>query len=167
MSRAPSTAPDTASTALPGAAVIAAIRRVLLWSLITAFLYPVFMTASKGICPGGVDANGGFIDSAGQPVDEAPQCIQLTLAPSPLVYIAVIVLLALGRVMKAADERTALRTLERTLRGVGLLVVAAIVVSHVWFALIPIEQFTGDSWSVVSPFPFGSIDVEVTPMTTS
>ena len=111
MSLAPSTAPDTASAALPGAVVIAAIRRALLWSLITAFLYPVFMTASKGICPGGVDANGGFIDSAGQPVDEAPQCIQLTLAPSPLVYIAiaVILLLALGRVIKATDERAALQ----------------------------------------------------------
>ncbi|WP_303709666.1 MULTISPECIES: hypothetical protein [Microbacterium] len=168
-SLAPSTAPDTASAALPGAVVIAAIRRVLLWSLIAAFLYPVFMTASKGICPGGVDGNGGFIDSTGQPVDEAPQCIQLTLAPSPLVYIAiaVIVLLSLGRVMKATGERAALRTLEWTLRGVGLLVVVAIVVSHVWFALIPIEQFTGDSWSVFSPFPFGTIDVEVTPMTTS
>jgi len=91
-SQAPSTAPDTASAALPGAVVIAAIRRVLLWSLIAAFLYPVFMTASKGICPGGVDANGGFIDSAGRPVDEAPQCIQLTLAPSPLVYIAIAVI---------------------------------------------------------------------------
>ncbi len=69
--------------------------------------------------------------------------------------------------MKAADERAALRTLEWTLRGVGLLVVVAIVVSHVWFALIPIEQFTGNSWTVFSPFPFGSIDVEVTPMTAS
>lgn len=168
-SLAPSTSPDTASARLPGAVVIAAIRRVLLWSLIVAFVYPVFMTASKGICPGGVDASGGFIDSAGRPVDEAPQCIQLTLAPSPLVYvaIAVIVLLALGRVMKAADERAALRTLEWTLRGVGLLVVVAIIVSHVWFALIPLEQFTGDSWTVFSPFPFGAIDVEVTPMITS
>lgn len=33
-----------ASTTLPGAVVIAAIRRVLLWWLVTAFLYPVFMT---------------------------------------------------------------------------------------------------------------------------
>lgn len=108
-SLAPSTAPETAPAALPGAVVIAAIRRVLLWSLIVAFLYPAFMSGSKGICPGGVDANGGFVDSAGQSVDEAPQCIQLTLAPSPLVYvaIAVILLLALGRVMKAVDERGA------------------------------------------------------------
>ncbi|MBP3977130.1 hypothetical protein [Microbacterium sp. BLY] len=45
--------------------------------------------------------------------------------------------------------------------------VVAIIVSHVWFALIPLEQFTGDSWTVFSPFPFGAIDVEVTPMTTS
>lgn len=169
MSLAPSNSPDTASAALPGAVVIAAIRRVLLWSLITAFLYPVFMSAGKATCPGGFDGNGGFIDSAGLPVDEAPQCIQLTLAPSPLVYIAiaVIVLLALGRVMRAADERTALRTLEWAQYGVGLLVVVAIIVSHVWFALIPLEQFTGDSWTVFSPFPFGAIDVEVTPMTTS
>lgn len=101
--------------------VIAAIRRVLLWWLVTAFLYPVFMT----------------------------------------------VLLALGRVMRAAGERAALRTLEWMLRGVGLFGVVAVVVSHVWFALIPIDQFTGDSWAVFSPFPLGSIDVETSPTTTS
>jgi len=66
-----------------------------------------------------------------------------------------------------AGERAALRTLEWMLRGVGLSVVVAVVVSHVWFALIPIDQFTGDSWAVFSPFPFGSIDVETTSTATS
>lgn len=164
------TPPETsAAPGLAGVVVIRGIRRVLIWSLIIAFLYPAFMNGSKGICPGGVDADGGFIDASGRSVDEAPMCVQLTLGPSPLVYIgiALIVLLAIGRVMKATDERAALRTLERALRAVGLFALVAIVVSHAWMMMIPLEQFSSESWSVFSPFPFGVIDVDVTPMTVS
>jgi hypothetical protein len=157
----------TAGVGLPGAAVIAKIRRVVIVALIAALVYPTLMVASRGYCPGGTDGSGGFIDSSGRPVDEAPQCVQLTLGPSPLIYvgIAVIVLLALGRVMKASDETVALQTLNRASIGVAVLVGLAIVVSHFWFFMIPMEEFTSGSWTVFSPFPFGSIDVTTTPMT--
>ncbi|GGM37278.1 hypothetical protein [Microbacterium saperdae] len=161
------TPPQT--SALAGAPVIARIRRVLILAVVAALVYPMFMVASSGYCPGGVDGNGGFIDASGQPVDEALPCVQLTLGPSPLVYvgIALIVLLALGRVLRASDEPTALRTLDRAAIGVGALVVVAVIVSVVWFSLIPLDQFSSGSISVFSPFPFGVIDVDVTPMTES
>lgn len=159
----------TTVAGLAGVAVIARIRRVLILAVIAAMIYPTLMVASSGYCPGGVDGNGGFIDASGRPVDEAPACVQMTLGPSPLVYIgiALIVLLAIGRVMRASDEPAALRTLDRAAIGVGVLVAAAVIVSVVWFSLVPLDQFSSGSWSVFSPFPFGVIDVEVTPMTAS
>ncbi|MGH3690290.1 MAG: hypothetical protein ACRDT7_09055 [Microbacterium sp.] len=166
MSLAPTT-PATTTTGLPGVAIIAEIRRVLITTLVAVFVYSSLMVASRSYCPGGVDGSGGFIDSSGRPTDQAPVCIDLTLSPSPLVYIgiAAIVLITLGRVMKASDEHTALKTLNRAAIGVSALVGLAIIVSLVWFFLIPIEGFTSGSWTVFSPFPFGNIDVTTTPMT--
>lgn len=157
---------DASFVGLPGVVVVAGIRRTLIWTLIIAVLFPAFMSGSRGYCPGGVDGNGGFIDASGRPVDEAPMCVQLSLGPSPLVHvgIALIVLFAIGRVMKASDERAALRILERAIQGAGLLAVVAIIVSNVWFLMTPIEGFSSGSWSVFSPFPFGIISVEITPM---
>ena len=164
----PHISPDTtAVTGLPGAAVIAQIRRLVIIGLFAALVYPTLMVASRGYCPGGIDGSGGFIDASGRSVDGAPLCIQLTLGPSPLVYfgIAMMVLLALGRVMKASDEAAARKTLQRASIGAAALVGLAIVVSHVWFFLIPMEGFSSDSWTVFSPFPFGNIDVTTTPLT--
>ncbi len=161
------TAPkNVAGPGLPGIAIIAKIRRVLILAVIAALVYPSVMVASQTYCPGGVDGSGGFIDASGQPTDEAPVCIELTLAPSPLVYIgiAAIVLLALGRVMKANDEAAALQTLNRAVIGIVVLVGIGVVVSHLWFSLIPMESFTAHSWSIVHPFPFGTIDVTTTPL---
>ncbi|MCB8043800.1 hypothetical protein JM654_04775 [Microbacterium oxydans] len=147
--------------------MIAEIRRVLITTLVAVFVYSSLMVASRSYCPGGVDGSGGFIGSSGQPTDQAPVCIDLTLSPSPLVYIgiAAMVLITLGRVMKASDEHTALTTLNRAAIGVSALVALAIIVSLVWFFLIPMEGFTSGSWTVFSPFPFGNIDVTTTPMT--
>lgn len=158
---------ETRASTLPGATVLAGIRRALLWSLIAGVVYSFFMAGSKSYCPGGFDGSGGFIDSEGRPVDQAPVCVSLALQPSVLVYvgIAVILLVAVGRVMRAADERAALRTLERAMYGVGVLVAVALVVSNVWFQSIPLEQFDSGSWSVMSPFPLGVIDVSTAPMT--
>lgn len=171
MSLTPHPAPqaDTAVSGLPFAAVIAGIRRTLIWTIVAGLVYATFMTGSKGICPGGIDANGGFIDADGRSVEQAPLCVTLTLRPSVFVYvgIALIVLIAIGRVAKAPDERAALKTLERAIQGAGLLVAVALVVSHVWFQLTPLEHFSSGSWTYFSPFPFGVIDVVTEPMTGS
>ncbi|WP_270366710.1 hypothetical protein [Microbacterium algeriense] len=167
MSLAPTTQATAAAKGLPGVAIVAEIRRVLITTVVAVFVYSSLMVASRSYCPGGIDGSGGFIDSAGQPTAQAPVCIDLALRPSPLVYIgiAAIVLIALGRVMKASDEHTALKTLHRAAIGVSALVGLAIIVSLVWFFLIPMEGFNSGSWTVFSPFPFGSIDVTTTPMT--
>lgn len=167
MSLAPTTPATAAATGLPGVAIIAEIRRVLITAMVAVFVYSSLMVAGRSYCPGGVNGSGGFIDSSGQPTDQAPVCIDLTLSPSPMVYIgiAAIVLITLGRVMKASDEHTALKTLNRAAIGVSALVGLAIIVSLVWFFLIPMEGFNSGSWTVFSPFPFGSIDLTTTPMT--
>jgi hypothetical protein len=164
LTRLPAATPE--ASLIAGAAVIARIRRVLILALISAAIYPIFMSASASYCAGGVDAEGGFLDAVGRPIDEAPNCVQLTLGPSPLMYLGIclIVLLAIGRVLKAADEPAALRVLDRSAIAVGVLVVAAIVVSQVWFHFVPIADFMSGSAAIFSPFPFGSIDVSTTPM---
>jgi hypothetical protein len=88
------------------------------------------------------------------------------MGPSPLVFLAIalILLFALGRVMKASDESVGLRILDRSASGVVLLVIVAIVVSQVWFRMIPLEDFVAGTAPVFSPFPFGFIEVTNTPM---
>lgn len=159
-------APAVSGAGLAGHAVIARIRRLLSVALIAGVAYATFTVASHGGCAGGIDGSGGFVDAAGHPTDAAPMCVQLTLKPSPLMYIAIaaIVLLAIGRVLKAAQESTAVRTLDRAAAGIGVLTVVAIVVSQVWFQQIPLHELTSGSWSVFSPFPFGFIDVTTEPM---
>lgn len=160
----PAAAPDLADV-LPGRAVIARIRRVLVVSLVAALVYPAFMGASSSYCPGGVDGNGGFVDAAGIPI-EAPSCIQLSLGPSPLVYLGIglIVLLTINRVLRAVSERMALRILDRAAIGIGVLVIVAVVVSQVWFRMIPITDFMSGSFSFFSPFPFGFIESSTQPL---
>ncbi len=47
-----------------------------------------------------------------------------------------------------------------------MLVFLVIVVSQVWFRQIPITDFvSGSSFTVFSPFPLGSIEMSITPMT--
>ncbi|MFD4958671.1 hypothetical protein [Microbacterium sp. NPDC058389] len=161
-------APHTATEAgsLPGRAVIARIRRVLVVALVAGFAYTAVTVASAGGCAGGSDGSGGFVDSAGRSTDLPPTCVQLTLRPTPLVVIAIglIVLFAIGRVLKAVDERAALRTLDRAVAGIGVLAAVAIIVSHVWFQLVPLDDLMSGSWTVFSPFPFGTIDVSTEPM---
>lgn len=167
MTLAPTPPNTTDAAGLSGVAVVGRIRRVLIVALIAALGYASFMVSSRSYCPGGFDGNGGYIDADGRPVDYAPQCVDLALKPSPLVFVAIasIVLLAIGRVMKASDEATAQRTLDRAALAVVLLAVLAVVVSWAWFRMVPLEEFTAGTASIVSPFPFGLIDVETTPMT--
>ncbi|MDO9395349.1 MAG: hypothetical protein Q7T71_02245 [Herbiconiux sp.] len=152
---------------LPGAAVIARIRRMIVVVFIAGLAYGALITAGKSICVGGVDGAGGSLDSSGAATDAATTCLTLTLGPSPLMIIAfaVIVVIALTRVLKrSTSERDALKTLDRAVVVVVALAVTGIVVSQAWFALIPISDWrpTG-SFSFFSPFPLGSVDLSITP----
>lgn len=150
---------------LPGGAIIVRIRRLLVLALAAASAYSVFTRGTKGICPGGFDGNGGFLDADGNATEIAPSCVQLTLGPSPLVLIAAALLVigALTRVLRRAENvEAAIRTLDRTATIIVGVLVASCAIAVVWFALIPIAD-ASESWSAVYPFPFGSVEMTIAP----
>jgi hypothetical protein len=158
--------PNAPLSTLPGAAVLLAVRRLLIWALVAAWVYGGIGTASKGYCPGGVAGDGGYVDAQGRATDVAPQCVTLALEPSGLIFalIAVIVLSAITRVVRRApDESHGIRTLDRAILAIIVIVVVWAVVTQVSFAQIPV---TG--WDGVGPFhlpyTFGVVDVDVAPM---
>ena len=159
----------SADRVLPGAAVVARIRRIFVVALIAALGYASLSAGTKGSCAGGFDNAGGFTDAAGNAVNEVPLCITISMQPSPLVFLAIalIVFFALGRVLKAPAEAAALRTLDRAAVAIGVPTVCAVVISMTWFALIPITEIDPRSFQIFAPFPFGAFDVAVTPMQVS
>ncbi|MFU8948041.1 hypothetical protein ACLRGF_15065 [Mycetocola zhadangensis] len=131
--------------------------------------YGVMAAASKSYCPGGVTADGTFIDAAGDPVEAAPMCISLTLGPNGLIYLAValIVITTLTAVLRhATDVPSAVRYLDRAAAAVTILVLASVIIAQIWFAMIPVTDWNG-SGTFFYPFPFGSVELVTSPMTTS
>jgi len=154
------------ATSLPGFEIIARLRRLLVVGAAAALGYSLFMTSGKGYCPGGVSADGGFLDAAGNPTDTAPMCVYLDLHPSPVIFIAlaVIVFTAITMVLRrAADAPSAIRYLDRAAAAVAILAIASVVISQIWFALIPITDWDGTG-TFFYPFPFGSVDLRTEPM---
>lgn len=152
--------PSAAMSTLPGAAILLRTRRLIVAALITAFVYNLVMVASRGKCAGGLDGEGGYLDSRGQATDVMPQCVDLTLRPSFWVFaaIALIVVLAITRVLKTADDlRSATRILDRAAMLIFAIAGASVLISYVWFFLIPLETWDGTG-SLYFPFPFGSVD---------
>lgn len=145
-------------SALPGASVIARIRRLLIVTGLVAVGYAAFTTSSRGTCVGAPATQQG---------EQVGSCIALTLGPSPLMLIAfvVVVIMALGRVLRhALTEADAIRILDRTALTVGIVAVASVVIANVWFQLIPIETYDPiGGYRFFFPFPFGSVDVVTTP----
>ena len=136
-------------------------RALVLWALGAAILY-ASLVASKGSCPGGFAMDGGFLDADGDPTNVQPQCIQLTLQPSPVVYLAIAltVVLALGRAARSVDVESALRTLNRaSVVAVGIAVVSMIV-AILWFQAMPTPAEHG---TILFPFPFGGGTMTITP----
>ncbi|WP_314855960.1 hypothetical protein [uncultured Microbacterium sp.] len=144
------TAPAT--SLLAGAPVIARIRRLLVTVVIAGFLYTTLMTAQKQSCPGGSAADG------------QPACTSVVFSPSPIVLLAlaVVVFIALGRVLRAGGEAQALRILDRTAAVIWVIVIASLVIGYVWFALMPIPE-PGSSFVTFFPFPFASGQISFTP----
>lgn len=158
--------PSTALSTLPGAEILLRTRGLLLSALGAALVYAFVTNASKGHCPGGSTGGGGFLDADGLPTDVPPSCIALTLQPSVLVYVAigVLVLSAISRVLSVADsEAAAIRILDRARVVIIAVVAASVLISHVWFWLIPIDDWTGTG-AFLSPFPFGSVSQDISPI---
>ena len=160
--------PEVRLSKIPGASILLRVRG-LIWSALGAGLVYGFVTnASRSACPGGGPSpNGGYLDTNGQPTDVAPQCISLTLQPSIILCaaIVIIVLAALTRVLKRANtEVEAFRIIDRAGIVIIAVVAVSIVISHVWFWLIPIADGNG-SGTLWFPFPFGSVTMETYPAT--
>lgn len=157
----------TASTGMLHAKLIVArIQRLIVAAVLAAVGYGAFLVASKGYCPSGFNGDGGFIDADGNVTESVPQCISLTLGPSGIIYIAiaVIAILAIRAVHRQASTvAEAMRYLDRAAAGIVILVVASLVISYVWFSLIPITDWNG-SGTFFFPFPFGAVDVDISPM---
>jgi len=154
---------------LPGSAIVQRIRRLIVVTISAAILYSALLAGSKGGCAGGITASGMFVDQNGDATDVAPTCVNLALRPNPMMFLlfGAILLWAVHRVLrKAPDDASALRILDRAAVITGLLAVAAIVIANVWFALIPLYGIDG-SGTYIWPFPFGAVDFQTSPMTSS
>lgn len=157
-----------AADPLPLRPIVARIRRLVVLAMLAALGYTAFTVASKGHCPGRVNADGTFIDATGNVTELTPSCINLTLQPSVFIYIGIfaIVIGALTFVLRrATDVPAALRYLDRAAVTVVILAVASVAISQIWFAMIPITDWNG-SGTFFYPFPFGSVDLTITPMQT-
>ncbi|WJL94670.1 hypothetical protein QSU92_11905 [Microbacterium sp. ET2] len=152
-----------------GRELVVQIRRLLVVTLVTCLVYAGFTRASRSFCPGGFDADGGFIDGNGQPTDLAPECLSLQMGPSPVVFIAVaaIVLLTLGRVIRVADGlESATRMLRRAALAIMIVAGLSLVIAQVWFALLPVAEWDPEAgYFFLFPFPFAGVEVTITPLT--
>lgn len=162
-------APTSTGAFLPGAAVIARIRRLVYVAIVATVLYSLFVGASKGGCAGGVAADGGFVDSNGKPSPIPPECVTLTLQPSPvmLIILAGIVLWALGRVLRRAEsEASAVRIVDRASLAIIMVAGCSVLIAQIWFNLIPLHGI-GGTGLYIWPFPFGSVDYQTSPIPNS
>lgn len=156
------TAPAVGERAfLTSAPLLKRSRSLVLWALGSGLLYSS-LVASKGQCPGGFSSDGGFLDAEGDPTAVRPQCVQLVLHPSPVIYLALAltVIIALTRAAAAVDVAAAMQTMKRgAIVTVGIAVMA-MVIAVLWFQATPIPATDG---TVIFPFPFGTGTMTVTP----
>lgn len=137
-------------TGLPGASVLAGIRRLIIVAALSAFV-PALLT---------VGSKGGCWEQAGEPGETL--CVTLNLRPGPLlpVLIALAVIWAIGHVLRGiGDEDRAVRFLRRVGAVIAIVAALGVAISLLWFFLTPMPE--SSSYTIFSPFPFGTIDVDV------
>lgn len=164
---------DTVSARLPDVVmrsdhqILVLVRRLVVTTVLSGLGYSLLTTASRGWCPGGIASDGSFVDRFGNTTEFAPACINLTLGPSPVVFLvlALVVLWAVTRVCRnPQDEAAALRDLTRAAGGVVVLTVLAVVLTTAAFSSISLESWDG---STVPQLPgWLAVDVTITPMQT-
>lgn len=134
---------------LPEWTVLRGARRLLILSLIAGVAYSFFSTASR------------VAKTAPAAPDHPAYSIDLTLHPSPLVYVAIAIVFfsAIQRVLtRANNEATALRTFRRASRLVLFISLGSAVIALVWFFTYPLGGWPETNmW--IAPFPFGTMDV--------
>lgn len=122
------------------------VRRLVVRALLAGLGYSVLAVASRVQCFGGVDEDGGFIDSQGNPTDVPQRCVAMTLHASPVVYLvlALAVVWAISRAARPGlDAAAAGRTLRRASVGVVVLAVLALVMTFAAFMSVPFDRWDG------------------------
>lgn len=148
---APTLSAGTLLPAVPGAAILIRVRRLISATALVAVGYAFLSNGSRAFCPGAGPAAEG--------------CVSLQLHPSPFVFaaLAFVVFVAIGRVLRRArTEADALRILDRAALVGTAIAGASLVIGVVWFGLIPLESWNGSA-TYVFPFPFASVEMSVTP----
>ncbi|UOQ90188.1 hypothetical protein MUN74_04525 [Agromyces endophyticus] len=139
---------------VPGATIIRRIRGMIFSALSTGIVYSFVGFASKGAC----------FDAAVDGPEPVSTCVNLTLSPSPLVYlgIAVTVVVAISLVLRPGrTEASALRLIDRA-------VIIMIAATLVWAALAMVSFIAlsieppGPGGTFTIPFTFGVVDVDIT-----
>lgn len=146
--------------------VLALVRRLVVTALLAGVGYSVASSASQGYCPGGFDADGGFVDRLGQRTEVAPSCINMTLRPSPVVYLvlALIVVWAVSSSARRMNDRSvALAVLRWAGPTVVLVAVLAVVLTHVAFFSIPLESWDPGAGAPTVP-DWLAVDIFIRPM---
>lgn len=160
--------PAAQDTILPGATIIARLRFLLIVASGAGLVYGAVLKASQGFCPGGLSGDGGYTDAHGQPTTVPPSCITLTLGPSPLVFLAlaVIVIVAISRILRRArTQEHAVRIANKAAVVVVAVAAGSLVIAYVWFAFIPVRSWVPDEpYFFLYPFPFGTVDVVIEPL---
>lgn len=152
-------------TLLPGAAVVVGIRSLLSWAIVAAAMIAMFLHGSMGSCSGGLTGSGGFLDAEGRPTDIAPMCGSVTMSASPLMYVAIglIVLMSLNRILGRADSVDhALRILNNARMVIVVLTLVAFVVGY--WAIMTLRVEDWNNYSILIPFPFTTFDISTNPM---
>jgi hypothetical protein len=107
----------------------------------------------------------GFLDADGQPTDTAPTCGSVTLSASPLVYVAIglIVVLSLTRILGRADTiDAALRIINNARMVIVVLTLVTFVVGYSAIMTVRVDDWS--SYSLLYPFPFATFDIATYPM---
>ncbi len=132
--------------------VFAGLRKLVLLGAGLALAYAGLSHASQSFCSGPRDlvtgANG--------------VCVEAVMTPSPLVFIALAVVIYSGisRLAKGGHGvPAALAILQRRFWVMFIVVVASLVIGHVWFWTVPASIDFSQSHAVLYPVPFVVIDI--------
>lgn len=147
--------PAGVASPLPGATIIGRIRGMLLSALGAALGYSILGTASKRGC----------FDAVSEEAAADSACVNLTLHPSPIVFIAiaVTVIVAITLVLRPGrSEASALRIIDRAVDIIIAGTLAWAALTMVSFFAIPLEP-PGPGEPFTIPFTFGNVDIDITP----
>ena len=156
--------PAGRSPLLYGANLLSRFQRLLGWATAMLVIYSVASTGSRSIGVGGFSGDG-FVDNAGKPTRVAPTSYDLTLHPSPIVYLAIIlaILWTIPKVLrKARTEAQAVRIIDRAVLIVVAIALGSIAIGTGWFFAMPFDP-SGNPYYLY-PLPFGTVEFHIDPI---